>query len=194
MVEMIDRESLRLNTRALIRQLREAASRVNNKSDEEVARSAAAHMEKLLMLYTDALEQADKQAEKIADMAERIQGWKSLVKSINERFRTMARRTADETADAKQNEEPSAGAKKKRRSYDYRGKLETFLTTGEESARITTVCADRTGKYAPGKRSMRYPSFYAMRNNARKMNAPVSVLWDEETCEIVLVRKREGGK
>jgi len=189
MVEMIDRESLRLNTRALIRQLREAASRANNKSYEEAARNAAAHMENLLMLYTDALEQADKQAEKISDMAERIQGWKSLVESINERFRTMARRrTADETAAGK------TEAPQKNKRYNYDAALREFVASRDGLRRIPTIFTDKTGTCSEGKKSARYPSFYKMRDNAQKMNAPVSVLWDEETCEIVLVRKREGGK
>lgn len=167
-------------TRQMIADLRHMAGRTGNKSAEKTMRDAASWMEDLNTEFLKAANEVDKLRQKLADKDEQLAGWKALVDRIQGGTETKS--VADE-----RNPKPE-----KNKRYDYTAVLTRFVQGDDEILRIPTKNADRTGKYDERKPTIRHPSFYTMRDTIARTKSPVSVFYDDSTCEIVLVK--QGGR
>lgn len=167
-------------TRQMIAELRRMAGRTGNKSAEDVMRNAASWLEDLNTEYLKVISEVDKLRQRLADKDEQLAGWKALVDRIQ--GGTETKPVSDE-----RNPKPE-----KTKRYDYTAVLARFVQGDGEILRIPTKNTDRTGKYDERKATVRHPSFYAMRNTIVRTKSPVSVFYDYDTCEIVLVK--QGGR
>lgn len=167
-------------TRQMIAELRRMSNRTGNKQAEKTMRDGATWLENMNTEYLKVIGEVDKLRQKLADKDEQLAGWKALVDRIQGGAETKS--VADE-----RNPKPE-----KNKRYDYTAVLTRFVQSGNETLRIRTENADRTGKYNERKAAIRHPSFYTMRDTINRMGSPVSAFYDEDTCEIVLVK--QGGR
>lgn len=167
-------------TRQMIAELRRMSNRTGNKQAEKTMRDGATWLENMNTEYLKVISEVDKLRQKLADKDEQLAGWKALVDRIQGGTETKS--VADERSP-----EP-----KKNKRYDYAAVLVAFVQSDNETLRIRTENADRTGKYNERKPNIRHPSFYTMRDTIARTKSPVSVFYDDATCEIVLVK--QGGR
>ena len=167
-------------TKEMISELRRMSNRTGNKQAEKIMRDGAAWLEDVEGNRVELQDENEKLRQKLADKDEQLAGWKALVDRIQQGG-TETKSVADE-----RNPKPE-----KNKRYDYTAVLTRFVQGDDEILRIPTKNADRTGKYDERKPTIRHPSFYTMRDTIARTKSPVSVFYDDATCEIVLVKRGE---
>ena len=163
----------------MVSELRRMSNRTGNKQAEKTMRDGATWLEDVESDRVELQNENEKLRQKLADKDEQLAGWKALVDRV--------RCTETERSSDERSPEP-----KKNKRYDYAAVLVAFVQSDNETLRIRTENADRTGKYNERKAAIRHPSFYTMRDTINRMGSPVSAFYDEDTCEIVLVK--QGGR
>lgn len=164
----------------MVSELRRMSNRTGNKQAEKTMRDGATWLEDVESDRVELQNENEKLRQKLADKDEQLAGWKALVDRIQGGTETKS--VADECKPKPE----------KNKRYDYAAVLVAFVQSDNETLRIRTENADRTGKYDERKPTVRHPSFYTMRDTINRMGSSVSAFYDEDTCEIVLVK--QGGR
>lgn len=163
----------------MVSELRRMSNRTGNKQAEKTMRDGATWLEDVESDRVELQNENEKLRQKLADKDEQLAGWKALVDRIQGGAETKS--VADECKPKPE----------KNKRYDYTAVLTRFVQGDDEILRIPTKNADRTGKYNERKPAIRHPSFYTMRDVITRTKSPVSVFYDDATCEIVLVKRGE---